>query len=170
MNFLWVPLLAVLVVGAALVYYYGAKRRSMSGAVFAMILTVVSAIILEPRLQDQVGTLMVGVSISLLLVAVALIGWVWNVVALIYWRRGELAKAGGDRSKVSVPTGDDWHPWVAWYPVHTERGWAWMRLVEARQVWGAAAKGEARAAEFREFNHSMAEARGLRRESPESLG
>jgi hypothetical protein len=116
-----------------------------------MILTIVSAIILEPRLQDQLGTLMVGASISLLMVAVALIGWMWNVVALLHWRRREIAKAGGDRSKVSVPTGDDWHPWMAWYPVRTERGWAWMRLVQARQAWGSPTVGQAKPAEFREL-------------------
>lgn len=82
---------------------------------------------MEPSLVQQLSVLMVGLAIVLLLTAFVLMGWMWNVMAIVRWRRsqGEVGESRG-------ATMDDWFPWLAWYPVKTERGSAWMRFVQAR--------------------------------------
>lgn len=125
MSVIW--MLCVLLAGGCLVWQIGVKRESMMGALFAMFLTIGGVVIMEPSLVQQLSVLMVGLAIVLLLTAFVLMGWMWNVMAIVRWRRsqGEVGESRG-------ATMDDWFPWLAWYPVKTERGSAWMRFVQAR--------------------------------------
>lgn len=120
-------MLSVLLAGGFLVWQIGVKRESMMGALFGMFLTIGGAVIVEPSLVQQLSVLMVGLAIALLLTAFILMGWMWNVMAIVRWRRTQ-SEVGESRGS----TVDGWFPWLAWYPVKTERGSAWMRFVQAR--------------------------------------
>ncbi len=129
-------MLTVLLAGGVLVWQIGVKRESMMGALFGMFLTIGGVVIVEPSLSQQLSVLMVGMAIGLLMLAFVLMGWLWNVLAIVKWRRSQGAMQQGQARAM-----DEWIPWLAWYPVKTERGSAWMRFVQARLSLGGQQAG-----------------------------
>lgn len=150
LSWLWMG--AILVAGSWIVWQVGVKRESLMGAVFGMFLTIGGVVIAEPSVMRQLSVLMVGIAIGLLIVAFILMGWMWNVMAIAKWRRINVASRSGQGESV-----DEWVPWLAWYPVTTERGKAWMRFVQVRFLKvGAAQETRSVGLEFREVPSARA--------------
>lgn len=147
-------LLVVVVLATAMVWQFGLKRRSLAGALFSLTLGLAAAAIISTNFFEQVSLIMVGVSISLLVAFTVLVGWTCNVFMMIRWHRRRAAEG-------ATPSGDlraddvlaQWVPWMAWWPVRTENGVAWMRMVQARRPNSANGEGRSRRRlEFREMS------------------
>lgn len=149
MSFGWVWAIGVAVAGGAVMWHAGLKRKSLAGATFAMLFTIAGIVVVEPSLVEQLSLLMVGGAIAMMVGAFVLIGWMWNVVGLIKWRRLQRTAGHVEQGSDSI---EEWLPWIAWYPVTTEQGTAWMRFVQVRMraVAGGAAN-EVMRLEFREM-------------------
>lgn len=147
-------LLVIVIVATGMVWQFGLKRRSLAGALFSLTLGLAAAAITRTDLFEQVSLIMVGVSIGLLVLFIVLVGWTCNVFMMIRWHRQRAAEGAIPRDDLRA---DDvlahWFPWCAWYPVHTETGVAWMRMVQARRRNSANAEGRSRhQLEFREMS------------------
>lgn len=141
--------MAILVAGLSAVGWFGLRVRSLFGAAAGMVMTLTAVAIITPGLADQLSLVMVGLGIVMLIAATVLVGWVWNVAAMVKWRR-EKSRAEGSRRDEAGAWLAEWQPWVAWYPVKTDRGWAWMRYVQVRQSGQAGQGVSRRRLEFRE--------------------
>jgi hypothetical protein len=89
---------------------------------------------MSPKNELVLTTFAYGMAIALTFVGMLLLGAVHDEVVLDRWRARRLAQLDGAING-TVNNLDDarWQPHFAWTPVKTEKGNAWLRIVEKIQ-------------------------------------